>query len=289
METFNITDADQYCSEYGRLGKALGIAGATPAPGEVVFVREATEPRSFPFGMLTPPDIFFAAAVTSILRPQVAIEIGTASGSSAAIIAKMIALWQEQAGATSSRPVVHTIDNKTDYVFDSAKPVGFAIDLMTPELRDRIAVHAPQDSSHCCQLLGGNELTFAFVDGNHRHPWPLFDVLQIQQLMKRGWILLHDINLPDLIKRAVAAGQEVVHEPVYGAKYVFDFWPDEKISAGNIGAIKIPADRRSLGRFVTKLRELPYEVRPGSWSKRWRSIDSLTNTSTARRWFSRSA
>ena len=289
METFNITDADQYCSEYGRLGDALGVAGATLAPGEIEFVREATAPRGFTFGMLTPPDIFFAAAVTSILRPQVAIEIGTASGSSAAIIAKMIALRQTQAGANGSGTIVHTIDNKANYVFDPTKLVGFAIDLMTPELRDRIVVHAQQDSSHCRQLMSGAELTFGFVDGNHRHPWPLFDVLQIQQLIDRGWILLHDIDLPGVIERTIAGGQQVDHQPAYGAKHVFDFWPDEKISAGNIGAIKIPADRRSLDRFVARLRDLPCEVTPGSWKKRWRTIDDVTNPPTPRRWFSRFA
>jgi predicted O-methyltransferase YrrM len=193
--------------------------------------------------MLPPSDILFAAAVTSILRPRLAIEIGTASGSSAAIIGKMIALRQAQADHVPSGPLVHTIDRKSEYVLDRAKPVGFAIETMTPELRDRVIVHAPQDSAFCRALVLDGELPFAFIDGNHRHPWPLADVLQVQQLMKSGWICLHDIDLPGVSERALAAGEQVAYLPAYGAKHVFDFWPYAKIQAGNIGVIRIPADR----------------------------------------------
>ncbi len=287
MEIPSINDVDRYLRAYGELGAALAVSGSTPAPGETEFLRIVTSPGRFDFGMLPPPDIFFAAAVTSILHPRLAVEIGTASGSSAAIIGKMIALRETQNGRITSGPLVHTIDKNAQYVLDHAKPAGFAIDQMAPELRDRIVVHAPQDSSVCRQLVREGDLKFAFIDGNHRHPWPLVDMLQILPSMKDGWILLHDVDLPGLTARAVAAGQQVEHVPVHGAKYVFDFWPHEKIRAGNIGIIQIPSDRRSLGTLVAKLRELPGEVSPGSWSKHWRLIDSLVKSSTPPRWFSR--
>jgi predicted O-methyltransferase YrrM len=289
METFEITSAEQYGSDYERLGDALGVASVAPAPGELEFLRSVMPQGRLGLGMLPGPDIFFAAAATSIVRPRVAIEIGTASGSSAAVIAKMIALRQAEAGTFTSEPLVHTIDNKANYVFDATKPVGFAIELLTPELRDRIVVHARQDSSHCRQLLRTGELTFAFIDGNHQHPWPLVDVLQVQQMMESGWILMHDIDLPGLTARAVAAGQQVDHTPASGAKNVFDLWPYEKVRAGNIGVIKIPTERSALGEFVEKLRARPAEVSQGSWSKRWRLIDSLLNAPRRRRWFVRSA
>ncbi|MGI8957128.1 MAG: hypothetical protein ACR2II_09480 [Chthoniobacterales bacterium] len=72
------------------------------------------------------------------------------------------------------------------------------------------------------------------------------DVLQIQQVMKHGWTSMRDVDLPGLIERISATGQPMDHIPVYGAKYVFDLWPYEKIRAGNIGVIRIPADRSSL-------------------------------------------
>jgi hypothetical protein len=126
-------------------------------------------------------------------------------------------------------------------------------------------------------LLDGTEVTFAFVDGNHRHAWPLSDVMEIQQLMKSGWILMHDIDLPGQIECAIAAGRLVEQTSASGAKHVFEFWPWEKIRSGNIGAIQIPADRRGLDEFLSRMRDLPCEVSSGSWGKRWRRIESLTS------------
>ncbi|HEX3818176.1 MAG TPA: class I SAM-dependent methyltransferase [Chthoniobacterales bacterium] len=282
--SFEITSLQSYREEYPRLAAALCRAGAVPARGELEFLTQINESDCLRFGMLPPPDIFFAAAVTSILAPAIAIEIGTASGFSAAILAKIIALRQAEKGAPTATPFFHTIDYKDRYVADPGLPVGFAIERITPELRDRIAIHPLQDSSFCEQLVQAGALFFAFVDGNHQHPWPLLDVLRLQALMTGGWILLHDINLPTLITRARAEGQTVEFAPTFGAKHVFDFWPGEKIQAGNIGAVKIPRERESLGELVRKLRALPREVSAGSWTKRWREIDALEKGFAPRRW-----
>jgi hypothetical protein len=275
MTRFEIRDADLYRSEYGRLASALGVPNASPAPGEVEFLSEATTPGRFPFAMMPGPDIFFMGAVASLLRPRLAIEIGTASGFSAAVLAKVIALRWQQTGALPAGVLVHTIDLKAEDRRALIRPVGFAVDLIAPELREHIAVHPLQDSSYGRHLVRAGGLTLAFIDGNHQHPWPLSDVLQMQCLMENGWILLHDIDLPALAGNAPASGQRGVYAPRSGAKHVFDFWPGEKIGAGNIGAIEIPHDRRSLGAFVAKLRELPSEVSPNGWKRRWREIDAL--------------
>ena len=114
------------------------------------------------------------------------------------------------------------------------------------------------------------------------------DVLQIEQVMGEGWILLRDVDLPGLIERVAATGQVVDHEPVYGAKHVFDFWPYQKIQAGNIGAIRLPPDRSLLAGMVEKLRTRPAEVSPGSCTKRWRVIDDLLKKPKRKGWFFRS-
>lgn len=275
METFNLTNTESYRREYARLGNALGVAGAQPAPGEVEFFATIMRRDWRGIGMLTLSEVFFAAAVSSILAPPVAIEIGTASGFSAAIFAKMIALREKERGPNGHGPLLHTIDKRADFVFDPTQPVGYAIDLVTPELRSRIRVHPLHDSSFCPSLTKNGELRFAFVDGNHRHPWPLTDVLRIARLMTSGWILLHDVDLPGVVAQARSAGHGHDVTPVYGAKHVFDFWPEEKIRSGNIGAVRVPRDRRSLGEMVAKLRELPGEVSEGSWKKQWRGIEEL--------------
>ena len=267
MQTFWLENADRYRHEYGRLADALSVVRREPAPGEVEFLSEAATPGRFAFGMMSPLDVFFAGGVASLLRPELTIEIGTASGFSAAVLAKVIALrWSETGGAPAG-PILHTIDLKADDARDARRPVGYAIELVAPELRERIGVHPLQDSRWARQLVGGRAVRLALVDGNHQHPWPLHDVLQLQSVMRSGWILLHDIDLP------ATAGQ--AYTPRFGAKHVFDAWPAEKINAGNIGAIRLPTDRRSLGNFVEELRARPSEVSPNGWSKRWREIDSL--------------
>ncbi len=226
-----------------------------------------TKPGRFPFGMMPAPDLFFAGGIASLLRPELTIEIGTASGFSAAVLAKVISLRWQQTGGAPNGPLLHTIDLKADAQRTEARPVGFAIAEVTPEVADRVGVHPLHDATYARELVGNRALTFALVDGNHQHPWPLHDLLQLVALMPDGWIILHDIDLP-----AIAGG---AYAPRYGAKYVFDHWPDKKIAAGNIGAVRLPDDRRSLGGLVRQLRALPSEVSPNSWTKRWREIDAL--------------
>ena len=120
MESFDLQDVDGYSSDYGRLGRALGVSNAMPAPGELEFLKWVTSGR-FGFGMLLPSEIFFAAAITSILRPRRAVEVGTASGFSAAIIAKMIGLRLTEEQIELSGPILHTIDKKAHYVADAGK------------------------------------------------------------------------------------------------------------------------------------------------------------------------
>lgn len=276
METFSIPNPESYRREYARLGNALGVPDAQPAAGEVEFLCGIAAQSCVCSGMLSEPEILFAGAIASILRPRLTVEIGTGSGSSAAILARVICLRRAELGESYSGPLLHTIDNKTHCLFNAAKPIGFAIELLAPSLRERIALHPLRDSSDCKQIVNGAGIDFAFVDGNHSHPWPLCDVLHLQELMKAGdWILMHDIDLPAAIGRAIASGQEVDWEPSFGAKHVFDYWPGAKIISGNIGAIRIPDDRRSLGEFVARMRTLPSEVAEGSWTKRWRMIDEL--------------
>ncbi|MBA3960881.1 MAG: class I SAM-dependent methyltransferase [Chthoniobacterales bacterium] len=267
MTTFHLPNAETYLAEYDRLADSLGVPHRAPAPGEVEFLREVTVRERFPFSMMTGAELFFAGGVASLLAPRLAIEIGTASGFSAAVLGKVIAMRAHESGRPLTGPLLHTIDLKTEDKRATTQPIGYAIAQVTPELQSQIVVHPLRDSTYARELVRGDELTLAFVDGNHQHPWPLHDVLQLQSLMPSGWILLHDIDLPHFAGDA--------YTPRFGAKYVFDSWPDKKIGAGNIGAIKLPENRRSLGQLVAHLRELPSEVSPNGWKKRWQEIDAL--------------
>jgi hypothetical protein len=284
MQSFHLPNLDLYCRDYSQLGQALGVAEAKPAPGELDFLRGVTRPGRFGFGLLEHSDIFFAAAVTSILRPRITLEIGTASGFSAAIIAKAMALRLAESGYDSGAVLVHTIDKNSTFSPDRSKPIGFGIGLMTPELRDRIALHPLRESSYCREIINQGQATLGFIDGNHRHPWPLSDLLQLLGVIESGWILLHDIDLPGLVERVRGVGKTTEVQPVAGAQLIFKHWPGRKISCGNIGGIQVPIEQESLGAFVSRLRQLPGEVSPGSWIKQWRTIDALLDPPPRRRW-----
>jgi hypothetical protein len=268
---------EQYEAEYSALVRLLGVAEATPAPGELAFLRNVATPRRYPFGMLSPADTLFAAAVTSILRPHVLLEIGTASGFSAAVLAKMIALRTTEAGRDLTGTIVHTLDTRAHVPGNASKPMGYAIDVLVPELRPHIAVHAGVNSSISSQLLRPGELPLAFIDGNHQHPWPLHDVLQVAALIPaHGWILMHDIALPEVIRAAQAARRDIQYEPRFGAQHVFEAWPDEAVCAGNIGAVRVPSERKRLAELAERLREKAIETTENSARKLWRAIDVLT-------------
>ena len=266
---------DIYEAEYPNLARALGPGGAVPAAGEIEFLREVTEPGRFPFGLLSQADALFVAGVTSILRPRAALEIGTASGFSTAIIAKMIALRRVESGAELDGVFVHTIDLKEHVRGNIDEPIGFGLDLVAPEVRRHVAVHTPKDSSCARELFGRGELSFAFIDGNHQHPWPVHDVVQSAAVMAAGsWIVMHDVDLATRIETERAAGQVVSYEARFGAAHVFQFWPGDKIRAGNIAAVKLP-EPGGLKELLDRLRGLPSETSPNTWRRLWREIDQV--------------
>ncbi len=265
----------QYEAEYASFGRALRVNGAAPAPREIEFLREVTEPGRFPFGLLSQADALFVAGAASILRPRTALEIGTASGFSTAIVAKMMALRRAESGAEPGGVFVHTIDLKEHVRGNVDEPIGFGLELVAPEVRRHVAVHTGKDSSFARELFSPGELSFAFIDGNHQHPWPLHDVVQVAALMPAGgWIVMHDVDLATRIGSERAAGHVVSYEARFGAAHVFQGWPGEKIRAGNIAAVRLP-ERGGLKELLERLRELPGETSPNTWRRLWSEIDQV--------------
>jgi len=59
-----------------------------------------------------------------------------------------------------------------------------------------------------------------------------------------------------------AAGAAVEHGSPSGAQWLFEAWPFEKISGGNIGALRLPANARDLVPFVLAMLRIPSELEP---------------------------
>jgi cephalosporin hydroxylase len=247
-----------------------------PAPGEIEFLERAAQPGQYPFGALSPADIFFLSAVASILAPSLIIEIGTASGLSSALLAAAIARRFRERGEQIPETIIHTIDRKDDCLFDATKPIGFGVPLVVGDLAKHVKIHTPKDSFFAPQLAKPRSLTLAFIDANHQHPWPLIDVLNLLPLMvDEAWILMHDIRLPKIAAASRAQGREVPVEARAGAQYVFDYWPDSKIDGGNVGAIRVPKDRSALRNFIATLLHQPFETSESGWKKYRKMVEEL--------------
>jgi cephalosporin hydroxylase len=205
-------------------------------------------------------DLLFLHAFVSVLAPDRAVEIGTLSGFSAAVIADAVAQHQRP---ESESVVVDTIDLSQRCMTDQTKPVGFEIPQLVPHLSSRIRVHAGQDARYVEQIARAGELQLVFIDADHQHPRPALDLIRVSRFVRPGgWAVIHDIALGSLGERMRAAGTPFEHGAPFGAQWLFEAWPFEKISGGNIGALRLPSNLRDLVPFALAMLRIPSELEP---------------------------
>jgi predicted O-methyltransferase YrrM len=254
---------EQFEIKYRQLAEELGRPGKIPAPGELDFLHAMVDLDDVRYpGGIGSRDYFFLTALVSILAPRRVIEIGTLTGFSTAIIAAAIHR-QHGAGLPSGRReiTVETIDAHTHCSIDETKPIGFEIPALVQDLAATVRVHTGCESDLVRELGARDEFGLAFIDADHRHPWPLLDVLRLAPYVQGGgWILLHDIQLGTYGRNQREAGQSLEGGTPYGAEWLFDAWPFRKIRSFHIGAIELPARKSALVPFALDLMGQPFEV-----------------------------
>ncbi|MFZ3373984.1 MAG: class I SAM-dependent methyltransferase [Chthoniobacterales bacterium] len=244
-------------SAYVRLAGMLGRAGTTPSPDELEFLRSIAERRPITRRSIGQGDYLFLTAFVGILAPQRVVEIGTLTGFSAGVIAAAL----RRRHGTDGASWVDTIDIRAECAIDKMRPSGFEIPELFPELVSMIRLHTPADSSVVSQLAGRDELELAFIDADHRHPLPLLDLLRLAPCVRGdGWILLHDIQWGTIGRKAAEAGQKLHWGSSYGAEWLFDRWPFQKISGGNIGAVQLPEQKSALIPFTLRMMSIRFET-----------------------------
>ena len=205
-------------------------------------------------------DLLFLHAFVNVLAPDRVVEIGTLSGFSAAVIADAVAQHQRP---ESESVVVDTIDLSQRCMTDQTNPVGFEIPQLVPHLSSRIRVHAGQDARYVEQIARAGELQLVFIDADHQHPRPALDLIRVSRFVRPGgWVVVHDINLGSLGERMRAAGTPFDYGAPFGAQWLFEAWPFEKISGGNIGALRLPSNVRDLVPFALAMLRIPSELEP---------------------------
>lgn len=258
---------EQFEIKYRQLAEELGHPGKIPAPGEVDFLHEmvALDDVRYPGGIGS-RDYFFLTALVSILAPRRVIEIGTLTGFSTAIIAAAIS---RQHGK-NSEITVETVDSHTHCSIDQTRPIGFEIPDLIPNLVSTVRVHTGRESDIVCELGAREEFGLAFIDADHRHPWPLLDVLRlVPYIASSGWILLHDIQLGSYGEAERVAGKQLEGGTPFGAEWLFERWPFRKIRSFHIGAIELPQRQEALIPFALDLMDKPLEL-TGKAAKRAR-------------------
>lgn len=250
---------EQFEIKYRQLAEELGHDGKVPAPGEIEFLHEmvALEDVRYPGGIGS-RDYFFLTALVSILAPRRVIEVGTLTGFSTAIIAAAI---HHQHGIRN-QITVETVDSHTYCSIDKRHPIGFQIPDLIPDLVSTVRIHTGRESDCVREIAAPGEFGLAFIDADHRHPWPLLDVLRLAPYLEnRGWILLHDIQLGTYGQSERDAGRlpEGGGTP-FGAEWLFEQWPFRKIRSFHIGAIELPERKDALIPFALTLMTKPFEV-----------------------------
>lgn len=241
----------QLAEELGRPEKILGAR-------EIEFLHRMVDLDDVRYpGGIGSRDYFFLTCLVSILAPRRVIEIGTLTGFSTAIIAAAI---YHQHGDRSAI-TVETIDSHTHCSIDQSRPIGFEIPDLIPDLVSTVRVHTGRESDLVQEIAAPGEFGLAFIDADHRHPWPLLDVLRlVPYIQPRGWIVLHDIQLGTYGERERAAGKEHEAGTPYGAEWLFDRWPFRKIRSFHIGAVELPPRTDALIPFALDLMSQPFEL-----------------------------
>lgn len=249
---------EQFEIKYRELAAELGRSGKIPAPGEVEFLHRMVDLDDVRYpGGIGSRDYFFLTCLVSILAPRRVIEIGTLTGFSTAIIAAAI---HRQHGPQSGI-AVDTIDSHAQCSIDETRPIGFEIPELIPDLVSTVRVHTGRESDLVREIARPGEFGLAFIDADHRHPWPLLDVLRLAPYLQPGaWIVLHDIQLGTYGKAELAAGNKLEAGAPYGAEWLFERWPFRKIRSFHIGAIELPPRLASLIPFALELMQEPSEL-----------------------------
>lgn len=218
-------------------------------------------------GAISALDALFLFTCITALKPARSLELGVASGVSTAVLLR--ALHHARIPLPPGHDALLSLDLHPFCYFDRTRPVGSAADEMLPHLSRRVITGTT--SLDVLRLVGASSLGFAFIDADHRHPWPCLDALAILPAMKPGaWLVLHDIDLPAAAMRYEAAHNTKVTWHEHGAQHLFNAWPLERFAGlgpcSNIGLVRCPQNEAEAHALRNSLQSAisthPWETTP---------------------------
>ncbi|MBU3665938.1 MAG: class I SAM-dependent methyltransferase [Chthoniobacterales bacterium] len=209
-------------------------------------------------GSISYRDGLFLQDAIRLERPSFVLEIGTASGFSAASLCHSLEIAARSHGGRWDYRVI-SYDIAPYFYADKSKSVGDAAKyLLDASLLAHIEFRNPRRAADAIDEFPPDSVPFVFIDANHKHPWPALDLLALTNVIcPGGSVILHDINLPIL-------------QPTYqfwGPHHLFaDLNLEKTIPTGpgkpaNIGQLRMPEDKTSLRHdLLTIINAHPWEI-----------------------------
>ncbi|MDO9454514.1 class I SAM-dependent methyltransferase [Nocardioides sp.] len=198
------------------------------------------------FGTMSVEDLVSIEGLIAAHRPASFLEIGTASGLSAAVIAHML---EEHGGERLT-----TVDLLDHFYADPSREAGFVIPLAYPD--GKVAVERRTGWTAADVVAAGATYDMALVDGGHVHPWPLIDTLCVNVVLTGPRLVLQD----DLtLFRRQPNGRGV------GPKFLFDQFPESHrevftSGGGNLFAVSLDLPPERIERIALDAFALPWTL-----------------------------
>jgi predicted O-methyltransferase YrrM len=155
------------------------------------------------FGSVSPEDLKIIQDLVHHYKPSSVLEIGMASGLSAAFIS----LFMDELGNSE----LVTIDHDNTFFGDKQKENGFLIDSIYKG--SKVRIHKKPFTTSLDLDTIDKTYDMAFIDANHQHPWPTIDLLMTFPKLRNSKIILFD-DLDLYTKQADGRG--------IGPKILFD-------------------------------------------------------------------
>jgi len=222
-------------------------------------------------GGVSRTDASFLFDLVRAVDPRLILELGVAAGGSSLVMLRTLEAIGRPITDGEGEPVIRAFDLHPFCYCARTKPIGSGMLEAAPALARGVRFTPRTTSLDLPAVFESASVDLAFIDADHRHPWPTVDLLAMLPTLRPGaWVALHDIELPEIARRHEARTGEAVNWHEHGARLLFNAWPFEKIRSSddpsNIGALRVDDPTTVVRRWGAGLRDLlnaPWETEPG--------------------------
>ena len=260
-----IQHLDNGCPSLKRVHQAEVASGASGCWAEIVrIIRDfyGMSRQGVYGGPIPPGDAIFLASFIARVRPKHMVEIGVASGYSSAFILTIA----RELNLFSDGPFLFSYDLEEKLPNNT---VGQFLEQHHADLKPRWSLNTKKTM---IDILEGNAPFppvngpfLAFVDGGHRHPWPMVDVVGLARKVQQPfWAILQDYEMVEQWYNSAIEFGVPVNTPVRGVNIAASVWPGKKlVGTGlcyNSAAIWIDGDTDRMATYCESIRDYDYEA-----------------------------